>query len=243
MFRIRALLFVATVVCAVGWTASVARADGAMLGPLAGSGMITVRVTSMYDEQYLGIVRQHLDYSCGAASVATILRYGYNVQNATESNIIDGMLKVSDANLVRQRGFSLLDIKNYVDSLGLNGQGFKITYDRLLTITVPTIILLDEDGYFHFVVLRKATPEYVFVGDPIRGNQHFRADAFQGIWNGIIFVIAPGGGSLTYNRANVLEQVQAPAGMAQMANGMPPSSYMLNTALLQSIYIPAMDRL
>lgn len=237
------MLSIAALAATIGITAGVARADGAIAGFLPGAGVVHVPITSMEGEQYLGIVRQHFDYSCGAASVATILKYAYDVSDVTEASVIEGMLKVSDPTVVRQRGFSLLDIKNYVDSLNLNGQGFKISYQQLLTIRVPTVILLDEDGYLHFVVFREATPEYVFVADPIRGNQRFRADQFEGLWNGIIFVIAPGSGTLQYNRANVLANVPAPASMSQMADGMPPMTTALAAALLQTIYIPGIDRL
>jgi uncharacterized protein len=223
--------------------ATAGRGDAAIAGFLPGAGMVNIPVTSVHGEQYLGIVRQHTDYSCGAASVATILKYAYDVQDATEDSVIAGMLQVSNPAVVRQRGFSLLDVKNYIDALGLLGAGFQISYQQLLTIKVPTIILINEDGYLHFVVFRKATPSYVFVADPIRGNQRFDAQSFAGLWNGIIFVIAPGSSGLTYDRTNVLERVQAPPTMVQMANGMPPLTAALSTALLQTIYIPGMDRL
>jgi predicted double-glycine peptidase len=227
----------------VAFAATAARGDAAFTGFLPGTGMLSIPVTSMHGERYLGIVRQHTDYSCGAAAVATILKYGYDVQDATEDSVIEGMLKVSDPTAVRQRGFSLLDVKNYVTSLGLLGAGFRISYQQLLAIKVPTVILLNENGYLHFVVFRKATPLYVFVADPIRGNQRFTAEDFVGLWNGIIFVIAPGTSGLTYDRTNVLEQVHAPPTMTQMANGMPPLTTALNAALLQTIYIPGIDRL
>ncbi len=220
------------------------RGEAQFAGYLPGAGMVRIPIVSMRGEQFLGIVRQHTDYSCGAASVATILKYGYDIQNATEDSVIDGMLKVSDPTVVRQRGFSLLDIRNYVDALGLSGAGFKIPYTALLRIRVPTVILLNEDGYQHFVVFRKATPEYTWVADPIRGNQRFRSDVFEGMWNGIIFVIAPGPNhAIVYDTSNVLASVPAPVSMEQMANGLPPIAYALNSVLLQTIYIPGIDRL
>jgi predicted double-glycine peptidase len=220
------------------------RGSAQFAGFLPGAGMVHMNVVSMHGEQFVGIVKQHVDYSCGAASVATILKYGYDIQNADENNVIEGMLQVSDPAVVRQKGFSLLDVKTYVESLGLDGSGFKISYPMLLNIRVPTIILLNDDGYLHFVVFRKATPLYVWVADPIRGNLRLRADIFAGMWNGIIFVIAPGPNhAIVYNRANMLANVPAPATMEQMANGMPPMTYALNSALLQTIYIPGIDRI
>ncbi|MGH7737057.1 MAG: C39 family peptidase [Candidatus Tyrphobacter sp.] len=238
----RALLTVA--VLAAAFAAAAGRGDAQFAGYLPGAGMVRIPIVSMRGEQFLGIVRQHTDYSCGAASVATILKYGYDIAGASEDSVIDGMLKVSNPAVVRQRGFSLLDIKNYVDALGLSGSGFKISYALLQKIRVPTVILLNESGYLHFVVFRKATAEYTWVADPIRGNQRFRADVFAGMWDGIIFVIAPGPNhAIVYDRTNVLANVPAPVGMEQMANGIPPIAYMLNSVLLETIYIPGIDRL
>ncbi len=238
----RTLLSVTALVAA--FAAAAGRSDAQLAGYLPGAGMVRIPIVSMQGEQFLGIVRQHTDYSCGAASVATILKYGYNIAGETEDAVIDGMLRVSDPAIVRQRGFSLLDIKNYVDALGLSGAGFKISYPLLLNIRVPTVILLNENGYSHFVVFRKATPEYTWVADPIRGNQRFRAGVFASMWDGIIFVIAPGPNhAIVYDRANVLANVPAPVSMEEMANGVPPIAYMLNSILLETIYIPGIDRL
>jgi hypothetical protein len=69
--------------------------------------------------------------------------------------VIEGMMGVSDPALVAERGFSLLDIKRYVESLGMRGRGYRIDETRLRTLRVPGLVLMDVRGFRHFVVLKQ----------------------------------------------------------------------------------------
>ncbi len=205
---------------------------------IPGAGSVHVNVASMSEERFANIVRQSTDYSCGAAAVATILRYAYDVP-ATEDDTIRGMLHVSDMNVVRQRGFSLLDIKHYVTSIGYIGSGYKLTMDALYEIRVPSIILLNIDGYDHFVVLKRAQPDYVYVADPMLGNRRIETPKFASTWNGIIFVIA----ATSYNAKTSLLALDEPLPLDVMSNSIPSASLALDNAQLMLIYIPAMTRI
>ena len=88
--------------------------DVAFSGVLPNGALFSQQVESMQERKFRNLVRQHTDYSCGAAALATILRYAYNLE-ADEATVIEGMMGVSDPELVHQRGFSLLDIKRYVE--------------------------------------------------------------------------------------------------------------------------------
>src|SRR5699024_9500218 len=115
-------------------------------------------------------VRQEKDFSCGAASVATILKFAYD-RDVSREQVLHGMLRMSDPASVRVRGFSMLDMKRYVEALGFRGVGYRVTLEKLLQVRVPVIILLNMNGYEHFVVLRKTAPGHVFVADPALGNR------------------------------------------------------------------------
>jgi predicted double-glycine peptidase len=206
--------------------------------PIPGAGEIRVRVESLSDERFAHIVRQSTDYSCGAASVATILRYAYGL-DATEDGTIRGMLAVSDANEVRERGFSLLDIKNYITSIGFSGAGYRLPSSALFTIRVPVIALLEIDGYSHFVVLKATDPNYAYVADPMLGNRRIETSRFLDEWNGIIFVIA----SRSYATNNPLVELQRPLPFNVMSDSVPTASAALSDAQLLSVYIPAMTRI
>ena len=153
-----------------------------------GAGVISKNLLSMREMKFVDMVPQHTDFSCGAAALATILKYAYN-QDLTEEHVIDGLMQVSDPEVVRQKGFSLLDIKNYTQSIGMRGRGYKVQPATLEKIRIPTIVLLNFKGYKHFVVLRKTTAEKAYIADPALGNRVMKRDEFDASWNGIVFAV------------------------------------------------------
>jgi uncharacterized protein len=148
---------------------------------LPNGAMYVSHVESMQESRFRYIVRQHTDYSCGAAALATILRYAYHL-DVDERTVIEGMLGVSDPQIVEERGFSLLDIKHYVESLGMRGRGYRVTVDRLKTVRIPTLVLMDVRGFRHFVVLKRVNSDSVEVADPILGNRTLPLDEFLAAW-------------------------------------------------------------
>ena len=146
-------------------------------------------VESMHERRFRNLVRQHTDYSCGAAALATILRYAYHLE-ADEATVIEGMMGVSDRELVQQRGFSLLDIKRYVESLGMRGRGYRINEERLRSLRVPGLVLMDVRGFRHFVVLKQVRGDVVEVADPILGNRVVPVAEFLESWpSRAVFVV------------------------------------------------------
>lgn len=159
---------------------------------IPGAGLINNNLLSMRELHYVDMVPQNTDFSCGAAALATILKYAYGRQ-LTEEEVIDGLLKISDPEVVKEKGFSLLDLKNYTQTLGLRGRGYGMTPEALERIKVPVIVLLDIRGYKHFVVLRKTTQDKAYIADPALGNRIMEFKDFVAGWNKVIFaVIGPG---------------------------------------------------
>ncbi len=217
-----------------------ALADGALSGFLPGAGLVDVKVVTLADQKFLDIIRQHTDYSCGAAAVATVLRYAFGFGDITEYGVIGGMLKNSDPQRVRTRGFSMLDIKRYVEWLGMQGTGYRITMNTLFRVKVPSIVLLTVDGYEHFVVLKKATPDYVYVADPALGNRAIPTPEFASMWdrNTIFVISAP-----IYDTHNPLLAVRGPATMDRLAQGIPSDAAVLTNATLMLLQIPGPNRI
>lgn len=163
------------------------------------------RVTSLRERRYQDIVQQRFDFSCGAAATATVLRYAYNL-DVTEIDVILGLATVADEEVAREKGYSLLDIRHYVETLGLRGRGYELPAHMLTKLRIPTIALLDLRGYKHFVVIRRVTEDGVYVGDPALGNRLMPMDQFLESWNGAVFAILGRG----FDRETVLTRPKPP---------------------------------
>ncbi|WP_082954627.1 C39 family peptidase [Acidihalobacter prosperus] len=154
-------------------------------GLLAGT---RLHVDSIQALKFKDVVPQGTDYSCGSAAVATILRYAYG-RPVDGQEVLRGMLAASDAQEVRKRGFSMLDMQRYVERLGYRGIGYHVPPTVLSTLKMPVIVLLSLHGYEHFVVLKRVDDGYAFVADPRLGNREIRLPEFVRDWNGVIFAI------------------------------------------------------
>ena len=157
------------------------------------------------------VVRQQTDFSCGAAVLATILNFAFGY-HATEKQMLVNMFKVADPDVVRDKGFSLLDMKNYTLAIGLQGQGYKVAFDALTQLKVPAVALINIRGYKHFVIVRKATNEAVSIGDPALGNRVMSRKAFEQVWNGVLFVVTGQG----YNADTVLMHPPRPLSAGEL---------------------------
>lgn len=164
-----------------------------------------VTLTSWKDLRFENLIRQETDFSCGAAVMATIFNYAFDRQT-TEQQVLVNMLRIADPDIVRQKGFSLLDMKNYAQSVGYEAEGYRVDYATLQVLEVPVIALLDIRGYKHFVVVRRTWPDRIAIGDPALGNRTMSRAEFETAWNDIIFVVA----GEDYNPDNILLQPPEP---------------------------------
>lgn len=164
-----------------------------------GQPIVEKKVVNWKELKFEDLVRQRTDFSCGAAVLATMFNHGFGYET-TEQQVLVNMLKISDPDIVREKGFSLLDMKGYVRSVGLEAEGYRVTYDVVRKLDLPVIALINIKGYKHFVILRKLYPDHVSVGDPALGNRVMHRRDFEAAWNGVAFIITGKG----YNPANAL---------------------------------------
>ncbi|QDP18497.1 C39 family peptidase [Sphingomonas xanthus] len=153
-----------------------------------GAPVVDVGVKSWKALKFTNLVRQQTDFSCGAAAMATVFNFGFG-HKTTERQILVNMLKVADPEVVREKGFSLLDMKNYAKQIGYAAEGYEVDYEALTNLKVPGIALINLNGYKHFVVIRKADAHYVHVGDPALGNRTMKREDFLAAWNKVVFVM------------------------------------------------------
>jgi predicted double-glycine peptidase len=83
-------------------------------------------------------------------------------------------------------GFSLLDLKRYADTRGLEGVGYmKLSLDDLIDMA-PAVVPVMTRGYPHFVVVRGRSDEKVLIADPAFGNRTMDVLTFERAWQGNI---------------------------------------------------------
>nr|MEA2798853.1 uncharacterized protein [Phenylobacterium sp.] len=164
-----------------------------------GDGVFSMRVTTMRDMPFRTIVRQQYDYSCGSAALATLLREHYGL-SVNEAQVFTAMYAVGDQPKIRKVGFSLLDMKTYLNSIGFSADGYRETLEDLHASDAPGIAVIQVAGYRHFVVVKGVRPDKVLVGDPAQGLKAYSNADFAKVWNGVIFKIHGGGERVAFNR-------------------------------------------
>jgi predicted double-glycine peptidase len=141
---------------------------------------------SLQELRHDRVVVQQWDLSCGAAALATILNYQHG-DPVSEREVARGLIRrdayVANPTLVRARhGFSLLDLKRYVDDRGYAGNGYgRLELDDLIE-RAPIMVPVDLRGYKHFVVFRGITGNRVLLADPAFGNRTMLAGRFEDAW-------------------------------------------------------------
>lgn len=153
-----------------------------------GGGEYTAPVRTLLDVRFTDVIRQRYDFSCGSAALATLLTYHYDMP-VSEMGILGAMYQQGDKEKIHKEGFSLLDMKAYLTSLGLRAEGYRASLDKLAAVGVPAIVLINRNGYMHFVVVKGFKEDRVLVGDPAKGLIAYSRAEFESMWNGILFVV------------------------------------------------------
>jgi predicted double-glycine peptidase len=152
-------------------------------------GGFAARVVSVKEARFTTTVRQQYDFSCGSAAVATLLTHHYGIP-VSEREVFTQMFASGDQAKIRKAGFSMLDMKRYLESRGFHADGFEQPLERLEQEGLPAIVLLTERGYRHFVVVKGIGRGRVLVGDPAMGTRAMSFDRFSHLWsNQLLFVV------------------------------------------------------
>lgn len=154
-----------------------------------GSAPIYKPIRTFRDLRFRELMPQRYDFSCGTAALATLLHYGYGYEDVSEVDLIKRMMAGADTKQVLTNGFSMLDMKRYVESRGLRGHGFRVDIDALYRLKMPVITLMDIKGYKHFVLVKGAEAGRVFIADPALGHRVVFERDFTKDWNGIVFAV------------------------------------------------------
>lgn len=174
----------------LAWFAACASAPAADMDMrVPAGGAYQVRVTSLKEARFSTTIPQQFDFSCGSAATATLLtfQYGYPV---SEQDVFVRMYNYGDQARIQKEGFSLLDMRRYLQSQGFQADGFELPLEKLQEEGVPAIVLLNDRGYRHFVVVKGLKNGRVLLGDPARGTRAMPRSRFDALWdNRVLFVV------------------------------------------------------
>ncbi|MFZ2296566.1 MAG: C39 family peptidase [Polaromonas sp.] len=154
-----------------------------------GGGDVAVPVTSIKQARLSSTLLQQFDFSCGSAALATLLTHHYGMP-VSESTVFDYMYRNGDQPKIRREGFSLLDMKRFLQAQGFEADGFEQPLEKLVDARLPAIVLINESGYLHFVVIKGLRGDRVLIGDPANGTRAVPRAAFEASWQSrLLFVI------------------------------------------------------
>lgn len=164
-----------------------------------GGGLMTVPLKTWKEARFITTVHQKYDFSCGSAALATLMSHHYAFP-MTEQVVFEEMYAKGDQQKIRQQGFSLLDMQRFLAARGFHADGFQLPLEKLLEAKVPAIVLITDQGYNHFVVIKGIADGRVLVGDPSKGARTMSVDRFRESWiNKILFVIHGYDGAVAFN--------------------------------------------
>jgi len=151
-------------------------------------GMPSVTVKSMRELRFNAVVGQQHDFSCGAAALATLLKYHYGT-DVTEAQLVEAMMAAGDGERIRREGFSMADMQRFLATHGVRSNGYWASLADLRNAGIPVIALIDVKGYRHFVVVKGVSDSHVLIGDPVFGLKSYRIADFEKIKVGPLFAI------------------------------------------------------
>lgn len=159
-----------------------------------------IQVQSWKAQRDFGIVKQDLDFSCGAASVATLMNNFYG-QNLTEEEILTKMDKT-------QMRASFDDMQRIMPELGFEAKGYALSFEQLVQLKIPVIVYLKYRKNDHFSVLRGIDENTVWLADSSWGHVAMSKAQFLDAWQtrdgemaGKILAIVPKQQNIAQNEA------------------------------------------
>jgi predicted double-glycine peptidase len=179
----------AHVLLAIGLLAGGASAQADTMDLAGIGGRFAVKTTSVKEAKFQATARQQYDFSCGSAAVATLLTHHYGFP-VTEQEVFEEMYAAGDQQKIQREGFSLLDIKSYLEAHQFKADGFELPLGKLLESRLPALVLIAEKGYHHFVVVKGLRDGRILIGDPSNGTRAMSVENFESVWlNKLLFVI------------------------------------------------------
>lgn len=174
------------------WTAF-AVYGGCALGP-----PVPDRPKSFLSIRFEATTPQFLDFTCGAASLGTLLTFYWSVPMSEESalGILQHRYSKEEMAKVTQDGLSFDDLIYIANQMGFSAEGAKVDISELKNLSGPVIVHLDKGAFQHFVVLRGVGDGVFYLSDPAAGAVTMQADEFRSFYTGHALAIWKEGAKL-----------------------------------------------
>lgn len=128
------------------------------------------------------------DINCAASALADLLLTRFN-QDVGPEEIFAELWSHADEDSQRL-GFSLLDLKKFLERHDFQGDGYNISLAELGREGASALAIVNVDGNSHFIVVRGFRDGQVLINDPGFGLVKISERRFHDIWrDGVLFVI------------------------------------------------------
>lgn len=141
-------------------------------------------VETLKDERdFAGITKQTTDYTCGPASLATLI-------NLMGGNA-DEMQLAELSGTTKEEGTTLLELKNSAKKLGYETSLSTVSLSRLRKTKLPLLFHeKSSEDFDHYAVLKEINSETVKIADSSAGNIEVSLEEFSKVFSGKILSIA-----------------------------------------------------
>lgn len=143
----------------------------ALQGCIGSDGPPVEKPLSYVDLKYAATVRQRFDFSCGAATLATMLTHywGRDTSELEVLAVLRSRYPGEDWAAMEKRGFSIDDLIWAAGRFGFKAQGAELPATELEKADGPLIVHLNKGKFEHFSVLRTVKQGTAYLSDPVLG--------------------------------------------------------------------------
>lgn len=139
-------------------------------------------VKSFQELRNQNLVRQSYEESCGAASLATLIRL-ITFKRVDELEVMEHFSKDAKGN-VNTDMVSFLELQKAAQKMGYKSASYQIDRDALQKLSFPLLVKIENDPRFpHFVVIISYEGDYIRVFDPSYGEYLCLKNEFYSIWD------------------------------------------------------------
>lgn len=139
------------------------------------------------------VVRQAYVYSCGTGAIVNFVAL-LGGETPRETGLIEKYTELrgaAAAQAVRETGFSLLDLKLLMSSLGYKTAGVRYEAGTMPEDPQPMIVHLLLGKFSHFAVFAGLETGKVVLLDPMRGRLQLSEEQFLKEWDGTALRLQP----------------------------------------------------